>query len=239
IVTGRLGKGDILMHFFDTWRWQAASDDQAVRHHSQYWLRAIPYLAERHMLSRLVVATLSIRPPDPMNGEEFFIDVIPTRDNIVFRDWQLSVESVGGPIHQFSMEKYRPDSVTTFQVQGLAAGSYNVHLIPPEETGSEAEQRVQQPLTVNEWPKEQLMDAAGTGPMRAAMRAEQGCVITTSKIETMPEHIIRRTANVQSDFSGMQYWLASRFTTHCLIAGFLILCIIMWWPSRTDSEMVI
>lgn len=239
IVVGKLGKGDILGHFFDTWRWQATPRDKALRHYSEYWLRAIPYLAERHLESRFVVATVSIRPPDPMSGEDVFIDVIPTRDTTVFRDWHLRIESDGRPMHQFSLEKHRPDSVTTVQVQGLLAGSYKVNLIPPEEIEDKRARRVEVPLTVNAWPMEQSPDASGTGPMRTAMHAEKGRIITTDNIGSMPEHIIHAVADVDARYSDTSHWLASQFAAHCFVAVFFIMCIIVWWPPRTHREMII
>lgn len=238
IVISQVGRGTVVGHLCDTWRWRSGHGSSDVVDHARYWRHLLPRLAERRRLTRLVAAQVVVRPLDPMVGETIRIDVMPTRPATALAGWTLEVESPLQPSRPLEIASGAPGSVTTLRVDGLAAGRHRLRLVAPAETVDLPATEIHREIVVNDWPVERADGPAGTGPLQAAVRMVAGTVVPLDRIQTLPD-TIASVIDVRRDRGGRsRHWLESQGAAHLMLAIFVVACLAAWWPRLNPVSAV-
>lgn len=232
IIVDRVGQGTIVGHACDTWRWRSDEASGAATDHARYWHHLLPRLAERRRVGRLVAATMAVRPLDPIIGEAVRMDVMPTRPTIDLTGWNLEIESPDEPARRLGCGEQQPGSIATLRLTGLAAGRHRLRLVPADSAGGNLPTTsIEREIVVNEPRVERAVGPAGTGPMRAAVEAGGGAVVSPDRLETLPD-AIAAVANPQNDRGAVDgRWLMSPSAAHLLLATFIAACVASWWPQ--------
>lgn len=235
IVVSQTGRGMIVGHLCDTWRWQGEDASRGSGGHARHWLHLLPRLAERRQLARLMAATVAVRPLDPLVGETIRVDVMPTRPTTNLAGWILEVESSAGPPRRLAIGGGMAGAVATLQVEGLAAGLHRLRLMPPADAADRPPPTtIEHEIVVNERLVERVAGPAGTGALRVAVEAGGGAVVPLDRIETLPDTITTAIGGRQrGDRSPL--WLASQTAAHLLLATLVSACAAAWWPRATPA----
>ncbi len=234
IVVSQAGRGMIVGHLCDTWRWQSSERSGGGTGHARHWLHLLPRLAERRRLARLVAATVAVRPLDPLVGETIRVDMMPTRPTTDLAGWILEVESSAGPARRLGIERGMAGAVASLQIEGLAAGRHRLRLLAPADTADRPATTIEHEIVVNERPIERVAGPAGTGPLRAAVEAGGGTVVPLDRIETLPD-TIAKVIGMEQRSDRSPHWLASQTAAHLLLATLVAACAAAWWPRANPA----
>jgi len=234
IVVSQAGRGMIVGHLCDTWRWQSRELFRGSTSHARHWLHLLPRLAERRRLARLVAATVAVRPIDPLVGETIRVDMMPTRPAADLAGWILDVESSAGPARRLGIGGGMAGVVATLQLEGLAAGRHRLRLLPPADAADRPATPIEHEIVVNERPVERVAGPAGTGPLRAAVEAGGGTVVPLDRIETLPDTIAKVIGREQRG-DRSPHWLASQTAAHLSLATLVAACAAAWWPRANPA----
>ena len=235
IVVSQPGRGSIVGHLCETWRWQSLDGSPGGTDHARYWLHLLPRLAERRRLARLVAATVAVRPLDPLVGEPVHIDVMPTRPTADLAGWTLEVESPDEPPRRLGIVGALPGAVATLRLEGLAAGRHRLRLVPPAQTVDLPMTVTEREIVVNKRRVEPAAGPAGTGPLQAAIEVAGGAVVPLDRIEMLPDTIAAMIGGRRERGGRTPHWLKSQSAAHLFLVAFVAACAVAWWPRRNSS----
>jgi hypothetical protein len=231
IVVARMGRGTVVGHFCDTWRWRGDEASGDGVGHARYWQHLLPQLAERHRLERLVAATIAVRPLDPVAGETVRVDVAPTRAATDLTGWELEIQPPDGPSRRLGCGEPLPGCTATLRLSGLAAGRHRLRVVPASMAGTDLPNTpIERVIVVNAPAIEQPGGPAGAAPMRMAIEAEGGVVIPLDRLGTLPDTIAGMARSPEDHAAGAGRWLTGRFAANLLLAAFIAACAAVWWP---------
>lgn len=237
IIVDRVGRGTVVGHLCDTWRWQGDDEAGEETAHARYWHHLLPRLAERRRMARLVAATMAVRPLDPVVGEPVRVDVMPTQPAADLSGWELEIEPPDGPARRLRCEEEVSGGIATLQLTGLAAGRHRLRLVPAAGAGTDVPAApIEREIVVNKPRVEQADEPAGTGPMRVAMGAHDSEVVSLDHVETLPDTIaaVLRSQDDRGAVGG--HWLATQGAAHLLLAAFVTACATAWWPRSVPAH---
>lgn len=234
IVAARLGAATIVGHFCETWRWR---DDDGIDSHAMYWTHLLARLAERHRLARLVDATLTARPCDPVAGETVWVDAVPTRPELSLGGWKIEVAAPGGAQRQFPLSATAAGAAVSLPLADLATGRHAVRLVPPPAAVDAAPSRVaiQLDVVVNEPARELPGGPAGIASLVAVAEASGGAVVPLDRLDTLPATIGRVTSTMQATVAGPgPRWFDSQSFAHLLVAAAVAAGVAAWRPRERE-----
>jgi len=251
VFVDRQGRGTVLGHLCETWRWRHGNRSEYER----FWKQSLLRLAEPHLLGRLFAATIDVRPLAPEVGDRVRIDLVPGHaankpTALALNGWRA--ELLVGAADQTAVrqiplpEDREPGRTITVMVDGLGAGLHTLRLVPPA-AGTEG--LLLAPLVrdfiVNEPVLEVAGGPAGIGPadngsLGAAVLAAGGSIVTLDQIATLPDAIasVLPPESSESPHGARGHTTGGRSRVSIALANLLMLSLVLsavmaWWQPST------
>ena len=251
VFVDRQGRGTVLGHLCETWRWRHENRSEYER----FWKQSLLRLAEPHLLRRLFAATINVRPLAPEVGDRVRIDLVPGHaanepTALALNGWRA--ELLVGAADQTAVrqiplpEDREPGRTITVMVDGLGAGLHTLRLVPPA-AGTEGlpPAPVVRDFIVNEPILEVAGGLAGlgpadNGPLRAAVLAAGGSIVTLDRIATLPDAIasVLPTGSSESPPEARGHTTGGSGYASIALANLLMLSLVFsavmaWWQPST------
>jgi hypothetical protein len=251
VFVDRQGRGTVLGHLCETWRWRHGNRSEYER----FWKQSLLRLAEPHLLGRLFAATIDVRPLAPEVGDRVRIDLVPGHaanepTALALNGWRA--ELLVGAADQTAVrqiplpEDREPGRTITVMVDGLGAGLHTLRLVPPA-AGTEGLllAPVVRDFIVNEPVLEVAGGPAGIGPadngsLGAAVLAAGGSIVTLDQIATLPDAIasVLPPESSESPHGARGHTTGGRSRVSIALANLLMLSLVLsavmaWWQPST------
>jgi len=251
VFVDRQGRGTVLGHLCETYRWRHGNRTEYER----FWKQSLLRLAEPHLLGRLFAATIGVRPLAPEVGDRVRIDLVPGHAAHALNGWRA--ELLVGTTDQTAVrqiplpEDREPGRTITVMVDGLGAGLHTLRLVPPAAgTQGLPLAPVVRDFIVNE-PILEVAGApagigsagigpAGIGPLGAAVLAAGGSIVTLDRIATLPDAIasVLPTESSESPHGARGHSTGGSSRASIALANLLMISLVFsavmaWWQPST------
>jgi len=261
LFVDRQGRGTVLGHLCETWRWRHGNRSEYER----FWRQSLLRLAEPHLLGRLFAATIGVRPLAPEVGDRVRIDLVPGHAAYALNGWRAELlvrtaSSLEFPVRSLANsatdqtavrqiplpEDREPGRTTTVMVDGLGAGLHTLRLVPPA-AGTEGLPMA--PIVRDFIVNEPILEVAGgpagvgpagIGPLGAAVLAAGGSIVTLDQIATLPDAIasVLPTESSESPHGARGHSTGGSSRASIALANLLMISLVFsavmaWWQPST------